>query len=155
MGLEQDAQTGGVEGARHVDRTFQLGRMVGVVGVHAHAVRLGDLFEAPVGKGGDGVGKGGADLFAGEASRKGHGDGCERVCDIVATQHGDVRPVSGILLRLRRKSKRHDLGNAAPRRFRGTDPINEFKCLRMVGTDDDGVGCLPYGCTITVKIIFF
>ena len=67
MGLEQDAETGGVEGSRHVDGAFQFRRMVGVVGVHAHIIRTGNLFKAPVGKGGDGIGKGGGDLFARES----------------------------------------------------------------------------------------
>ena len=68
MGLEQDAETGGTESLRHVDGAFQFCRMVGVVGVHAHAVRFHDLFEAPVGKGGDGVGKGVGNLLAREAT---------------------------------------------------------------------------------------
>ena len=68
VGLEQDAETGGVEGSRHVDGAFQFRRVVGVVGVHAYAIRFGDPFETPVGKGGDGVGKGCGNLLAREAT---------------------------------------------------------------------------------------
>ena len=57
-----------MKGTCHVNRAVQFRRVVGVVGEYAYAVRVGNLLKAPIGKGGDGVGKGGDDLFAGESS---------------------------------------------------------------------------------------
>ena len=67
MGLEQDAQVCGAEGTSHVYRAFQFGWVMGIVGVNAHAVRLRNELEAAVGKGGDGIGKGGGDLLVRES----------------------------------------------------------------------------------------
>ena len=65
--LEQNAETRGVKGTCHVNRAVQFRRVVGVVGEYAHIIRTGNLLKSSVGKGGDGVGKGGGDLFACES----------------------------------------------------------------------------------------
>ena len=154
VGLEQDAKAGGAEGTRHVDGTFQLRRMVGVVGVDAHVICTGDLLKAAVGKGRDGVRKGRCNLFAREASRKCHGDGGERVRDVMASEHGNIRPVGGIHLRPRREAERHDFWER-PSIPLGTDPLDEIQGLRVVCAHNDGVACLADNCSIAVEIIFF
>ena len=127
--------------------------MVGVVGVHAHVIRIGHKLETPVWKGGYGAWKRGGDLFACVAAREGYGDGGKRIGHVVSAQNRNVRPVCSIHLRIRREPKCHDLGGTVPPW--GTDPFDKGECLRVVGANNHHFGSLLNDFAITVKIFLF